>query len=198
MREKKPVKKTSSPGETLMEYLHDLVYIFAAVILLCLVCLRVVVVSGPSMYDTLVDGDYLLLMNNTFYREPQQGDIIVAGKQGFDDGVPFVKRVIATEGQVVDIDFKSGIVYVDGKPLEEEYTYTPTNISEGVEFPLEVEPGHVFVMGDNRNKSKDSRDPEIGLVDTREILGKVIFLFMPGTNGGKQEPDFSRIGVLGG
>ena len=183
--------------ENFQNYLHDLIYILAVVLLLCLLCFRVVVVSGSSMYDTLLDGDYLLLISNAFYQNPRQGDIVVASKDSFDNGAPIVKRVIATEGQTVDIDFGTGIVYVDGVALEEDYTYTMTNLDEGTSFPQVVEKGHVFLMGDNRNKSKDSRSPEIGQVDEREILGKAIFLFMPGTNKGNDTFDFSRIGVLG-
>lgn len=183
--------------ENFLNYLHDLIYILAVVLLLCLLCFRVVVVSGSSMYDTLLDGDYLLLISNAFYQNPRQGDIVVASKDSFDNGAPIVKRVIATEGQTVDIDFGTGIVYVDGVALEEDYTYTMTNLDEGTSFPQVVEKGHVFLMGDNRNKSKDSRSPEIGQVDEREILGKAIFLFMPGTNKGNDTFDFSRIGVLG-
>ena len=183
--------------DNVLDYLHDLIYILATVVLLCLLFFRVVVVNGSSMYNTLVDGDYLLLISSTFYHQPQQGDIIVASKDTFDDGKPIVKRVIATEGQFVDIDFSTGTVYVDGVALEEDYTYTKTTLNEGVSFPLRVEKGHVFVLGDNRARSRDSRSPDIGQIDHREILGKAIFLFMPGTNGGNDPLDFSRIGVLG-
>ena len=183
--------------ESILDYLHDLIYILTAVVLLCLICFRVVVVSGSSMYNTLVDGDYLLLVSNVFYRNPQSGDIVVASKESFDDGAPIVKRVIATEGQIVDIDFEAGVVYVDGVALEEDYTYTKTTNEEGVSFPLRVEEGHVFLMGDNRERSRDSRYPDIGQVDERELLGKAVFLFMPGTNQGNDPFDITRIGVLG-
>jgi signal peptidase I len=98
----------------------------------------------------------------------------------------------------VDIDFRAGIVYVDGVALEEEYTYTPTHLSEGMEFPLVVEEGCLFLMGDNRGDSRDSRAPEIGLVDEREILGRAVFLLMPGTGTGEYtvERDMGRIGGL--
>ena len=89
-----------------------------------------------------------------------------------------------------------GIVYVDGVALEEPYTYTPTNVEEGMVFPLTVEENCVFAMGDNRNKSKDSRSLEIGQIDKREILGKALFLFMPGTDVGYSGPDYDRIGAL--
>ena len=190
-----PVKKGMNGN--ILDYLHDLIYILAAVVLLCLLFFRVVVVNGSSMYNTLIDGDYLLLISNTFYHQPQQGDIIVASKDTFDDGKPIVNRVIATEGQFVDIDFSTGTVYVDGTALVEEYTYSKATLNEGVSFPLRVEKGHVFVLGDNRGRSRDSRSPDIGQIDHREILGKAIFLFMPGTNGGNDPFDFSRIGVLG-
>ena len=179
-----------------LSYLHDLVTLVAAVLLIFSLLFRVVIVSGPSMNDTLIDGDWLLLLGNVLYSEPKQGDIIVASKDSYDNGSPIIKRVIATEGQEVDIDFKSGIVYVDGTALDEPYTLTPTNMSEGKEFPLIVDEGCIFVMGDNRNVSKDSRSNEIGLIDTREVLGKAILLFFPGNNGGRLTREFNRIGVL--
>ena len=188
--------KKAAQDHSALTYLHDVVHLIAGIVLIFLLCFRVVVVFGPSMDQTLCHGDYLLLLGNVFYREPQQGDIIVASKDSFDDGEPIIKRVIATEGQIVDIDFSQGIVYVDGEALDEPYTNTPTNLSEGVRFPLTVEEGCVFVMGDNRNESKDSRSPQIGLVDRREILGKAIFLLLPGQSGAGGERYFNRIGVL--
>ena len=195
--EKKQPEEKLGWKKTIVLYLHDIAWYLAAICLLFLLVFRVVIVSGTSMNYTLLDGDYLLLISNAFYQNPRQGDIVVASKDSFDNGAPIVKRVIATEGQTVDIDFGTGIVYVDGVALEEDYTYTMTNLDEGTSFPQVVEKGHVFLMGDNRNKSKDSRSPEIGQVDEREILGKAIFLFMPGTNKGNDTFDFSRIGVLG-
>ena len=195
--DKKPAKSqkpANSAKKTVLTYLHDFVYLLAAVLLVFLLCLRVVVVSGPSMNDTLVNGDYLLLVNNLFFSDYQRGDVIVASKDSFRDGEPIVKRVIATEGQVVDINFATGTVTVDGVVLKEPYISTSTNLDEGVSFPLTVKPGHLFVMGDNRNNSKDSRSPEIGQVDCREVLGKAIFLLIPG--GDMAEKDFNRIGVV--
>ncbi|MBR2888738.1 MAG: signal peptidase I [Oscillospiraceae bacterium] len=176
-------------------YLHDLVFLMAGIVLVFLLCFRIVVVSGSSMYDTLVNGDYLLLLSNVFYTEAQPGDIIVASKETYDDGKPIVKRVIATEGQVVDIDFRQGIVYVDGVALEEDYIFSKTTTYEGVSFPLTVDEGCLFVLGDNRAKSKDSRNPEIGLIDRRQVVGKALLLIFPG----KDEYDgleFGRIGVI--
>ena len=190
-------EKTEGTG-SILEYLHDVVYILALILVLFTFCMRVVIVSGSSMFSTLVDGDYLLLINRPLCGELEQGDIVVASMERFKDGEPIVKRVIATEGQTVDIDFRAGIVYVDGVALEEEYTYTPTHLSEGMEFPLVVDEGCVFLMGDNRGDSRDSRAPEIGLVDRRELLGRAVVLMLPGTGRGEYtvEQDFGRIGGL--
>ena len=109
-------------SETVLVCLHDLVHLLAGILLTLLLLFRIVVVSGPSMNATLVDGDFLLLLSNVFYTNPQPGDIIVASLDSFKDGEPIIKRVIATEGQMVDIDFDAGIVYVDGVALDEPYT----------------------------------------------------------------------------
>ena len=188
-----------SPARTILEYLHDLVYILAAILVVFTFFVRIVVVSGSSMFDTLADGDYLLLVNSPLCGKLEQGDIVVAGMERFKNGEPIVKRVIATEGQLVDIDFSAGKVYVDGIELDEDYIYTLTTIAEGMQFPLVVEEGCVFLMGDNRNDSMDSRDPVIGQVDTREILGKAVLLLLPGTGEREysMDRDFSRIGGLG-
>ena len=208
--EKREAEQSRNPAEQKQEkqmswqqnavlYLHDLVYLLAAIMLAFILLFRIVIVDGTSMNQTLLHGDYLLLMSNTFYRNPQYGDIVVISKDSFDDGDPIVKRVIATEGQTVDIDFYAGIVYVDGIALDEAYTNTPTNTEGGMLFPLTVEEGCVFVMGDNRNRSRDSRYPEIGQVDEREILGKAIFLILPGDPdgpGGPEKADLCRIGAI--
>lgn len=181
--------------KSVMLYLHDLVYLLAVVMIVFMLLFRIVIVSGSSMYSTLLDGDWLLVTGSVLYQEPKHGDIIVASKDSFNDGEPIIKRVIATEGQTVDIDFEAGIVFVDGVPLEEDYTYTPTNAQEGIIFPITIADGCIFVMGDNRNGSKDSRHPSIGMIDTREVLGRAVFLLFPGTD--KQENrEFDRIGAL--
>ncbi len=177
-------------------YLHDLIYMLMAILLVFLLFFRVIVVSGDSMYSTLLDGDYLLLLGNLFYQEPEQGDIVVISKKSFDNGKPIVKRVIATEGQKVSIDFENGVVYVDDVPLEEPYINSLTKLDEGTRFPLTVEENCIFVLGDNRGVSRDSRDPAIGQVDEREVLGKAIFLMLPGTSHGNLPQDMSRIGVI--
>lgn len=184
--------------QMVLEYMKDVCYMVAVVVLLFTFCIRFVIVSGDSMFSTLVDGDYLIVMEQHLGGEPEQGDIVVAAMERFEDGKPIVKRVIATEGQTVNIDFDAGIVYVDGVALEEDYTFTPTNIREGTQFPMVVEEGCLFLMGDNRNESRDSRDPTIGQVDCREILGKAVFLLIPGRGSYKHsvQMDYGRIGGL--
>lgn len=183
--------------QSVLEYLKDVCYMIACVVLVFSFCIRIVVVSGESMYATLYDGDYLLVMDRTICGELEQGDIVVASMERFRDGAPIVKRVIATAGQTVDINFREGIVYVDGAPLEEPYIYELTHLARGMKFPLTVDEGCLFLMGDNRNDSMDSRDPLIGQVDTREILGRAFFLVIPGTNYGNHPVEFGRIGGLG-
>ena len=182
---------------TLLTYLKDVVFLITIVLLVFSFLFRFVIVSGPSMKNTLIDGDWLILLSNVLYNEPKHGDIVVVSKNTYNDGTPIIKRVIAKEGQKVDINFATGTVYVDNVALDEPYTLTPTNQFEGVSFPLVVDEGCIFVLGDNRNESKDSRSSEIGLVDEREILGKAIFILIPGNDGGDLDRDFSRIGVIG-
>ena len=193
-------EEKKSPGEklgwkkTIVLYLHDIAWYLAVICLLFLLVFRVVIVTGTSMNYTLLDGDYLLLLSNVFYTEPEQGDVVVISKASFSNGTPIVKRVIATEGQTVDII--NGCVYVDGKVIKEDYLPEdlPTYSSGATEFPLVVEDGCVFVLGDNRGNSRDSRYPDIGQIDKREILGKALLLVVPGTNKGEFQPDYSRIG----
>ena len=193
---KKEQKEEQNWKKSTVLYLHDLVYMLMAIVLTFLMLFRIIVVSGDSMYSTLLDGDYLLLLGNLFYQEPEHGDIVVISKQSFDNGKPIVKRVIATEGQTVDIDFENAVVYVDNVPLEEPYINSPTSFNEGMIFPLTVADNCIFVLGDNRGVSRDSRDPVIGQIDRREILGKAIFLMLPGTSHGNLARDTGRIGVI--
>ena len=192
--EKKQPEEKLGWKKTIVLYLHDIAWYLAAICLLFLLVFRVVIVSGTSMNYTLLDGDYLLLLSNTIYTEPKQGDVVVISKDSFQNGTPIVKRVLAIEGQSVDII--NGCVYVDGEVIEEKYLPEglPTYSSGGTEFPLVVDEGCVFVLGDNRGNSRDSRYPDIGQVDKREILGKALLLVMPGTNEGEFEPDYGRIG----
>ena len=183
---------------SVMFYLRDFVHLLAIIMVVFLFLFRIVIVSGSSMYSTLWNGDMLLVTGSVLYQNPAPGDIVVASKASFNSGEPIIKRVIATEGQTVDIDFEAGIVYVDGVALQEDYTYTPTNVQEGIQFPITIAEGCIFAMGDNRNGSRDSRDPSIGMIDTREVLGKALFLMFPGAGekGNAAPRDFHRIGAL--
>ena len=178
--------------QELVESLRDVVIVFAIFLLVYMLLFRVVVVDGSSMNNTLYHGDRLILLSSTVYTDPQPGDIIVASMEDFNNGNCIVKRVIATEGQTVYI--KDNVVYVDGEPIDEPYALGQTLAPIYMLEPVVVEPGYVFVMGDNRENSTDSR--MIGQIDKREILGKVLFLLTPGKETGKGESDTSRIGVV--
>ena len=189
-------KEPRSWKQSVLLYVHDLMCMLLMVMLLFLVVFRVILVTGDSMFTTLWDGDYLLLVSELFCGAPEPGDIVVISKQSFDNGSPIVKRVIATEGQTVDIDFESGTVYVDGKALREPYIHNETTNEEGTVFPLTVAENCIFVLGDNRAVSLDSRSPQIGQIDRREVLGKALCLIIPGTHHGQLLPDYSRVGAV--
>ena len=183
-------------GRDLYEWVQALVCSVLTVVLVFTFGIRLIGVDGHSMVPTLQDGDRLLVTTSLLSGEYKYGDIVIIQKGAFAGGEPIVKRVIATEGQTVDIDFTAGAVYVDGQLLEEDYIRQPTYLEEGLEFPVTVPEGCVFVMGDNRNDSDDSRDPELGPVDTRQILGRAVFLLFPGVTADTDKRDFGRIGPL--
>ena len=138
----------------------------------------------------------LLVVNNLFCGGYERGDVVIAAKPAFENGEPIVKRVIATGGQTVDVDFDLGTVYVDGEELAEPYILEETHLPEGTAFPFTVPEGCVFLMGDNRNGSRDSRDPELGAVDTRCLIGRAVFLLLPGRTEGLNMREWNRIGTL--
>lgn len=156
---------------------------------------RLMGVIGSSMYPTLVNGDRVIVLNSLLCGEYKPGEIVIARKESFS-AEPIVKRVIATQGQTVDIDFETGEVSVDGEVLQEDYINDRTYLFEGNTFPLTVPEGCVFVMGDNRNHSTDSRYTGIGPLSTKELIGKVKFVLVPGKDDLTQKRDFGRIGVV--
>ena len=189
------------PGRDVYETVSSLVSALLVVVLVFTFLVRLMGVSGPSMIPTLQDGDRLLVVNSLVWSlgyEPKQGDIVVLNKTTVEHlgGVAIVKRVIATAGQTVDIDFNLGQVYVDGELLDEDYINDYTYREEGTVFPLTVPEGEVFLMGDNRNHSNDSRDSSLGTVDTRLLIGKAVFLVFPGRDYLTEQREFGRIGLL--
>jgi len=153
---------------------------------------RTIGVDGRSMLQTLHDSDRVVI-SNVFYT-PKNGDIVVFQSPSELFEYPLVKRVIATANQTVDIDFENGNVFVNGALLDEPYINAKTTSMHDFNEPVTVPRGFVFVMGDNRNSSTDSRDNSIGLVDTRYILGKVLFILIPGIDDTGNR-DWSRFGL---
>ena len=189
------VKKQRESGTDFYEWVQALVCSVLVAVMLFTFVIRMIGVDGHSMVPTLQDGDRLLVLNSMLYDDYKYGDIVVLRKSSFLSE-PIVKRVIATEGQTVDIDFSTGSVYVDGVLLKEDYINELTFTEEGTEFPLTVPEGSIFVMGDNRNHSNDSRDSRLGTVDSRYVIGKAVVLAFPGPDIVMGTRDYSRIGVI--
>ena len=164
------------------DWIQCIIFALVFCVLLFVFAVRMVNVVGHSMVPTLEQSDKVVI-SNLFYH-PKQGDVVVLRKQTLMQE-PIVKRIIATEGQTVDIDFDDGVVYVDGKALDEPYVNEPVHEHMGdLTYPQTVPEGCVFVMGDNRNASTDSRDARLGCVDTRYIMGRVYFTLFPVKNIG--------------
>lgn len=189
-------KKKEQPGRGLYEWAQALVCSVLAAVVTFAFGARVVGVSGGSMRETLQNGDLLLVVNGLLCGDYERGDVVIAAKSTFEFGEPIVKRVIATGGQTVDIDFDAGIVRVDGEALSEPYIREATHLAEGTAFPFTVPEGCVFLMGDNRNGSRDSRAPELGAVDTRCLIGRAVFLLVPGKTADLDAREWGRIGTL--
>nr|WP_297179224.1 signal peptidase I [uncultured Agathobaculum sp.] len=160
-------------GESLMTVLIFFVVVFTFFV-------RLIGVDGSSMYPTLQDHN-IMLVSNLFYT-PEKGDIVVLNKQGFWNDQPIVKRVIATGGDTVDIDEVTGDVIVNGEVLDEPYIAEKINTLEkmgDLTYPQTVPEGCLFVLGDNRNGSTDSRWSDLGMVDERYVLGHVLSVVFP-------------------
>ncbi len=170
-----------SLGEKTRREIYDWIHCLSIALIICVVIfaffVRLIDVRGTSMNPTLNNGDKMLV-SGLFY-SPKAGDVVVFKKDEYDPERALVKRVIATEGQVINIDFDNGIVYVDGEAIQEDYIMEPTTNKIDFIGPQTVPEGCVFVMGDNRNASTDSRKKEIGMVDSRLILGKAYFVIYP-------------------
>jgi signal peptidase I len=181
----------------LYDWLQCIVMAIIGAVLIFVFLGRTIGVDGRSMMQTLHHEDRVI-MSNLFYT-PSGGDIVIFRSPADSfGGTPLVKRVIAVEGQTIDIDFATGEVRVDGIVLNEErYITEPTHSRLDFTGPVTVPEGHVFVMGDNRNSSSDSRDSRVGMVDTRYILGKVLFIAIPGGDASNPR-DWSRFGPVTG
>lgn len=189
-------EKAKQTHHELYEWLKTLVCSVLAMVLLFTFVVRVIIVDGESMRETLQDRDILLVLSDHLCGAYEAEDIVVLSKETFEHGDPIVKRVIATGGQTVDIDFGAGIVYVDGEALEETYIREPTWTPEGLAFPVTIPEDHVFVLGDNRNNSSDSRHSDLGPIDERMVLGKAFFLVLPGKTADLDKREWSRIGLI--
>lgn len=197
-----PQKKKTTFKEEFVDWLDIACFAIITVVIVFSLVFRVATVSGESMLNTLIGanpqrgvvGDKVVITNLGY--EPKNGDIVVISRNAqnsansqMKDKEPIIKRVIAVGGQTVDIDFEKAIVYVDGVALKEDYISSKTDDKWDVEFPLYVPEGYIFVLGDNRAVSLDSRHSEIGengLIDTRYVLGHAIFRVFP----------FDRIGRI--
>ncbi len=175
----KAARRARALRQTLFSALQTLLFTLLALILLFTFLSRIITVVGASMQPSLQEGEILLLQRVGW--APQQGDIVVLTKPFGSVDHPYVKRVMATGGQTLEIDYEAGLVYVDGQRQEEPYL---GERMEALAYPrdttyIEVPQGHVFVMGDNRNHSDDSRNVELLAVDERYILGKACFVLFP-------------------
>lgn len=178
---------------TVINFAETMIITMFVVCLIFTYIVKITTINGESMMNTLMPDDRIVI--TAWYNSPRQGDIVVInaaesvtiGENGelvTGKGLRhnIVKRIIATEGQSVDIDFEKGIVFIDGKALNEPYILGFTHRDEGAftgKYPVTVPEGYVFVLGDNRINSRDSRSDEIGFVDVDNITGKIIMRIFP-------------------
>jgi signal peptidase I, bacterial type len=178
--------KNQTAGETpdpfaaskeIYDWILCLLFALIVCVLLFSFVFHAIDVVGSSMVPTLHNGDKMLV-SGLFYK-PKAGDVVVFTKDEYDPNKALVKRVIAVEGQEINMDFANGIVYIDGEPISEPYINELTFNKLDFIGPKTVPEGCVFVMGDNRNASVDSRKKEIGMLDTRLILGRAYYVVFP-------------------
>lgn len=173
--------------KSISSFVFDVVSIIATAVIAVGICFtflfRTIQVSGGSMEPTLNDKEQIILQS--VYNEPKNGDIIVTAQPNKSPVIEdiLVKRIIATEGQTIrferNSDGRTFSVYVDDKKLDEPYIKEPMIRTLDYWKPVTVPEGYVYVMGDNRNKSSDSRDDRIGMIKEEYIMGKVVFRTAP-------------------
>ena len=178
-------KQQQSPaavrGQRMLEWYEALISAALVLVLIFSFFFRIIQVDGRSMVPTLTHGDKLIVWAAGY--TPQRGDVVIVDSYTVY-GKPLVKRIIAKGGDTISIDYDAGTVTVNGELLQEDYIAAPTYLGYDVQFPFTVPEGTLFVMGDNRNESLDSRSSYVGCIDERDILGKVLLCFMPFTDFG--------------
>ena len=188
-RSQTPASETAAPDQPTSDsrpnangfgWLQALTVALAVLLVLFTFVGRIIGVDGTSMVPTLNHGDLLFIQSLNY--TPEAGDIVVLHKDFADITSPIVKRIIAVGGQTVEVNYNTSTVYVDGQPLEEPYInevmFDPAGPYTSQTF-WEIPEGSVFVMGDNRNYSSDSRDERLGIIDNRYILGHAVFTLFP-------------------
>lgn len=200
--EEKPVEKVNWLKE-----LRDWVVAIVIAVLVATVVreyvFTLVKVQGQSMEPSLHNNDRLYV--NRFFYTPEKGDVVIF-EPASDKNHPYVKRVIATEGDTVYIDFNTGKVYVNDELIKEDYIKEPTKVKGDYilslikkdkyskDNPIVIQPGYIFAMGDNRNNSKDSR--HIGPVPVEEIMGGAVFRFWPLEDAGKMHNEAETVSFM--
>ena len=176
MEKQTAARPAAAKGQGAFEWYEALISAALVLVLVFSFFFRIIQVDGASMVPTLQNGDKLIVWGAGY--EPQRGDVVIVDSYTAY-GKPLVKRVIAKGGDTISIDYASGTVTVNGEVLDEDYIAEPTYLGYDVGFPYTVPEGTVFVMGDNRNNSLDSRSSYVGCIDERDILGKVLVCFLP-------------------
>lgn len=169
------LQKRKAQRKEVWGVISRVLFVAMAVVLINIYVVRIAAVNGASMEPTLQNGDVVLCSSLGY--APDYGDIVVT-EMDVGEG-DLIKRVIALEGDTVDVDYRTGMVIVNGKAMEEPYTLEPTYLEGDVQFPVQVPAGRVFLLGDNRNNSVDSRRSALGMVPECTLLGKVYFRIYP-------------------
>ena len=207
-----PEQKKTNLFNDIVEILETMLMSVFVVLLLFTYLIRPVTVDGRSMVPTLQNQDKLV-MRRILY-QPHQGDVVVVSnyaghlldsngnvvESGSALNEILIKRVIAVAGQTIEVREDEGRVYVDGQPLDEPYVNEPTLTNDGAfDYPITIPEGYIFVMGDNRNHSTDSRSSYVGLIAKEDVLGNAFFRYcsVQTDENGKESVSFSTVGFIG-